>query len=121
MRQLISAGIELREVFPTLFITPVSLISKSYTTSNIDADETGTTTATTTIYVYISRRTKKFNFDKEGFVQTGDTIMLTLYDQTVNRGDYVTWNGNTYRILSVLDRDQLGGNTAYKACDLVLL
>ncbi len=91
------------------------------TISNIEGDETLTDGTNETITVYISRKAKPWTFDKAGMIEGGDAVMLTLPTQTINRQDKITWNGNTYRVLTVINRDQLGGNVAYKACNLFLI
>lgn len=90
------------------------------TLSNVDADETLTSGTPETIRVYICRRTKEYKQEEEGFFEGGDAIMLAKSTQTVNKNDLIAWQGETYLVFSVLDRDQIGGNIAYKKCVLFL-
>lgn len=121
MGQLEAAKNQLRTILPQFFVTPVILSSITYSKSNIDADETATVSGTSSVNCYIVRKTRPWSFDKAGFIEGGDAVMLVQYNQSINRGDKITWNGNTYRIQTVLDRDQLSGGIAYKACNLFIL
>jgi hypothetical protein len=118
MSQISQTKDQFRKILPQFFITPVTHTPVTYTNSNIEADETGTDGTPATITVYIVRKSRPWNFDKAGFIEGGDATMLVKYDQTISRGDKIAWNGNNYRIQTVLDRDQLGGDIAYKACNL---
>ena len=86
--------------------------------SNIEADETKTPGTPQTIYVYIVRKNKPWNFDPSGYVEGGDALMLVQYNQTITRKAKISWNGNDYEVQTVLPRDQLGGDVAYNACNL---
>ena len=121
MGQFEAAYKQLRGVLPQFFTTPIVLSTTTYANSNIESDETATITGTASVNVYIVRKARPWNFDKEGFIEGGDALMLVQYTQTVTRGDKVTWNSNDYRIQTVLDRDQLAGFISYKACNLFLL
>jgi hypothetical protein len=91
------------------------------TTSNVNGDETLTAGTPVTITVYIARKNAAWFLDKPGFVEGGDAIMIVPSDVTMNKDDTITWNGHTYRVITVLNRDMIGGNTAYRACQLFLL
>jgi hypothetical protein len=99
----------------------VTRIPVTKTTSNQSGDETLTDGTSSSIRVYIVRTARPYTQTKDGLVENGDATMLVKRDQTVNKNDKITWQGNTYRIQTVLDRDQLGGNIAYKYCKLFLM
>jgi len=96
--------------------TPVTL-----SLSNVEGDETVVEGSTGSIKVYIVRKNKPWNFDAAGMIEGGDALMLVRSTDTINRHDKITWNSNTYRVQTVLNRDQIGGNVAYKACNLFLI
>lgn len=98
--------------------TDVVLTSVSTAVSNIDGDETLTDGSTAAVRVYIVRKNAPWMFDQVGLIQGGDALMLAKPSTTVNKNDKITWNGNTYRVHNVLNRDNLGGNVAYKVCNL---
>ena len=91
------------------------------TISNIEGDETLTDGTPETITVYIVRKATKWTFDTIGQIEGGDAQMLTKSTQTINKNDKITWNGNTYRVQDVLNRDNPGGNVCYKTCNLFLI
>lgn len=121
MGQLEAARAQLRQVLPQYFTTSVTYIPIVKTTSNTTGDETLTDGASYSIKVYIVRKNAPWFLDKAGLIQGGDALMLTFYDQTIAKNDKITWNGNTYRVENVLDRDQLGGGIAYRTCNLFLI
>lgn len=97
----------------------VTTITK--TDSNIDGDETLTSGSTASVRVYISRRNYKWMFDPAGQIQGGDAILLVQSKTAVAKNYTVTWSGNTYRIHNVLDREEAGGNLAYRMANLFLI
>lgn len=99
----------------------VTITPRTQSDSNIEGDQTFTEASTTTAQAYIVRKNRGWFFDKAGTIEGGDAEMLALPTTTVSRYYKITWQGNTYMIRDVLDRDQLGGNIAYKRCNLFLL
>lgn len=118
INQFSAAKDYLRKTMPLYYTTTVVLSSVTYSNSNTEADETATVTGTASLNCYIVRKSRPWNFDKSGFIEGGDAILLAAYDSTIKRGDIITWNSNQYRIQTVLDRDQLTGAISYKACNL---
>lgn len=97
----------------------VSHTPTTQTTSNIEGDETLTEGSAVNINVYIVRKTAEWFLDKPGYLEGGDAIMLLdRSNTTVKKNDKITWKGNNYRILAILDRDEAGGNLAFKTCQL---
>lgn len=86
--------------------------------NNVTGDETLTSGTNSTITAYISRKTAPWTLDKEGLIQGGDAIMLVLPTQTILKDDIITHNTVKYRVQDVINRDQIGGNVAYKTCNL---
>jgi hypothetical protein len=99
----------------------VSRVPITLSLSNIEGDETMTRGTTATLQVYIVRKARPWKFDNSGMIEGGDAVMLVKEANTVNRHDQIIWNGNTYRVETVLNRDQAGGNVYYKSCNLFLL
>jgi hypothetical protein len=97
----------------------ISTLTKSV--SNVDASETLTVASTALATAYIVRKNKPWVFDKAGEIEGGDAVMVAKNNLSISKNDLVTWNGNTYRALNVLARDQIGGNVAYYACNLFLI
>jgi hypothetical protein len=120
MGQLEQARTQLRTILPRYYTTAVVRSIVTLSQSNIDGDETSAVSSTENINVYIARKARPWNFDKTGYIEGGDAIMLIDYQQAMSRGDLITWNGNTYQVQTVLDRDMLGGGVAYKTCNLFL-
>lgn len=121
MSQFKAASDYLKKTLPSYYTTSIVLSSITYSNSNIDADETATVTGTALLNCYIVRKARPWNFDKAGFIEGGDALLIAPYDSTIKRGDKVTWNSNDYRVHTMLDRDQLTGVISYKACNLILL
>jgi len=93
----------------------------TFTYSNIEGDETVTYGATASLRAYIVRKARPWTFDKAGMIEGGDGLMLVKAADTITRLDKVTWNGNSYRVQTVLNRDNIGGTVAYKVCNLFLI
>ena len=100
----------------TVLITPVTNQMTNLEGDNVFSDGTPFKAKG-----YISRRSRPWFFDKSGNVEGGDAILLVTEDITVKRFDKVTWNSNTYRVETVINRDSIGGNCAYKSCNLYLI
>lgn len=96
----------------------VSFNSTRY--DNLSGHEVFTVSSTASVTAYIVRKNRPWQFDKAGEIEGGDAVMLVKPDQTINKNDVVTWNSNDYYVETVLNRDQIGGNVAYKACNLFL-
>jgi hypothetical protein len=90
------------------------------TENNLTGNEILTEGTPVSITTYIVRKNTAWKFDKEGLIQGGDAQMIVPSTVTINRDDKITWNGNTYRVMNVLNRDNGGGNVAYKSCNLFL-
>jgi hypothetical protein len=99
----------------------VTIASRTKTIDNTSGDETITLGTPASTKVYIVRKNSPWYFDKAGLLEGGDAQMLTKPATTVNKDDVVAWNGHSYRIQHVLNRDNPGGNVAYKTCNLFLI
>lgn len=93
-------------------------------TSNISGDETltgsGVEGTPEVILVYFSRKNAPWFIDKAGLIAGGDAIMLVTAGQTINKDDKISYGGLDYRVQDVIPRDQAGGITAFKSCNLFL-
>jgi hypothetical protein len=121
MGQLEQAKNQVRQIMPQFYTSSVSHEAATKTTNNITGDETFSYAAAATLSVYIVRKNRPWFLDKAGLIEGGDAIMLVPYGTTVSKNDKITWNSNTYRIHTVLNRDMLGGDTAYKTVNLFLI
>lgn len=121
MGQLEQAKDMLRKILPQYYVTPVSHSASTKVTDNITGDETLSYASPVTINVYIARKNRPWFLDKAGLIEGGDAIMLVPYGTTVSKNDTVLWNSNNYRVHTIIDRDMLGGSTAYKSCSLFLI
>lgn len=90
------------------------------TLSNVEGDEILTDGTPESIDVYFTKKTTDWVFDKEGEVEGGDAFMLTKYNQTINKNDKITYEGNTYRVQMVIDR-VVNGEIVGKDCNLFLI
>jgi hypothetical protein len=90
------------------------------TVSNSYGDETLTDGTDENIDVYFTKKTTDWWFDKEGEVEGGDAFMMTKYNQTINKNDKITYEGNTYRVKMVIDR-VVNGEIVGKDCNLFLI
>jgi hypothetical protein len=91
------------------------------TTSNITGDAILTDGTPVTINAYIVRKDAKWFAEKSGYLEGGDAVMLIDSSLTMSKDDKITWKGDTFRVGTVLDRNNLGGNTAYLSCQLFLI
>ena len=73
-----------------------------------------------TITVYFIRKYAKWTFDIEGEVEGGDALMLTLYNQTINKNDKIVYKSRTYRVQDVHNVSE-EGETIFKRCNLFLI
>jgi hypothetical protein len=88
------------------------------TTGNVEGDETLTVGTPEVITAYISRKNATWYFDKAGLIAGGDALMVVTAGQTINKDDTIGYDGTTYRVQDVIARDQIGGITAFKSCNL---
>lgn len=121
MPQIEEALKQYRRVMPQFFITSVTHIPVIKKIDNVTGDELLIDSNSNIINVYIVRKTSDWWFDKTGEIQGGNALMLVKHDQIINKNDKIIWNNNTYRVKNILNRDNLGGQIAYKACNLFLI
>jgi len=105
----------------TKYGSDVSWSAATTTASNMDGDLITTFATAVTKRVYIVRKNTAWTLDKAGHIEGGNALMLAKPSHTVHKYDKIVWQGNTYTVKDVLDRDQIGSNVAYKACNLFLV
>lgn len=88
------------------------------TTSNIYGKEELSEGTSQTIRAYITKRTQPWHFDKEGLIEGGDALMLVQSGQDINKNDIIEADNDKYRVHDILNRNQFGGVTAFKSCNL---
>lgn len=99
----------------TVTYTPITK-----TETNMLGNEVLTEGTSSSFTAYIVRKNAPWMFDKEGLIAGGDAQIIVPNTVTIRRDDKITWNGNTYRIKNVLNRDNIGGNVAYTSGNLFL-
>jgi hypothetical protein len=90
---------------------------------NYSGDETLTYPAdaqSVAITAFVNRYSQKFIYDKCGFAEKGDSIILVKSDQTIKKNDIVKVGTIKYIVREVLPRDAWGGTTCYKSCNAML-
>lgn len=90
------------------------------TTSNTYGTETLTEGTPEDIVVYMVKQTTKKYFDKMGEIKSGDAIMLTKHDQTINKNDKITFGEEDYKV-DVVHPVYESENIVYKRCNLFYL
>ena len=105
----------------------VSHIVVTQSTSNISGQETFADAAPVTIKCYFMLTNQQWDFEKAGFLEKGDAVMLAKYADSVGKDDKITADGKTYRVKEAYDVpgvfDSTGSGTAmvYTACNLFLI
>ena len=97
-------------------ITPVT---KSI--SNIEGDETLSNGSTYSERIYFSRRSTDWAPDSPGLIEGADAIALITPSSEIVKDYQILHNAKTYRVQSVIDRDQGGGTVMYKTITLFLI
>lgn len=97
-------------------VTPVTK-----TTSNIEGDETLTDGTTYSQTIYFSRRSTDWKIDSPGLIEGADAIALINPTSNIAKDFKILHNTKTYRVQSVINRDQPGGTVMYKTITLFLI
>lgn len=105
----------------------VSHIPVTRTNSNITGQETITEGSPSNIQAYFVRTNQLWNFQKAGFLEKGDAIMISKYSDSVVTPDRVSADGQKYRIAEAFDvpgtLDNYGSGTVmvFTVCRLVMI
>jgi len=97
------------------------------TTSNISGQETLTDGTAVTIKAYFMRTNQKWDYQKAGFLEVGDAVVLAKYADTVQRNDKITVDGFDYRVKEafnvpgVFSSTTSGTSFVFTACNLFLI
>jgi len=68
------------------------------TTSNISGQETLTDGTAVTIKAHFMRTNQNWDFQKAGFLEKGNAVVLSKYADGVVKDDKITAEGNVYRV-----------------------
>ena len=97
-------------------------------TSNLNGEETLSDGTSEYIKVHFVKTKNSYDFDKAGFIEKGDAVMLSDIDDDVNKDDKIIVNGETFRVKEALDvagvfdyNNMAGTEYVYTACNLFLL
>lgn len=97
------------------------------TISNISGQETLTDGTPVSIKAYFVRTMQSFDYQKAGFIEIGDAILLSKYADGVQVNDKITAEGNTFRVKQAYnvagEYDSTGNATSftYTVCNLFLI
>ena len=97
------------------------------TVSNISGQETLTDGTSVTIKVHFMRTSQRWDFEKAGFLEKGDAVMLTKYAAGVVKNDKITVGGNDYRVREAFNVPGTFSSTSdatsftYTSCNLFLI
>ena len=97
------------------------------TVSNISGQETLTDGTSVTIKVHFMRTSQRWDFEKAGFLEKGDAVMLTKYAAGVVKNDKITVGENDYRVREAFNVPGTFSSTSdatsftYTSCNLFLI
>lgn len=100
----------------SVIVTPITK-----TTSNIEGDETLSEGTNYSEQVYFSKRSVNWKPDSAGLIEGADAIALIKPTSNIKKDDKITHNNYTYRVQSVINRDQAGGGVMYKTVTLFII
>ena len=86
------------------FAKTISRTPVTKTTSNISGDETLTDGTAANINGAFFRREDAWAQDKEGLFQGADAVLMVKEGVTINKDDKLTYDSESYRVKSVVDR-----------------
>ena len=99
----------------------VSVTPVVKTISSVEGDEVLTEGTPYSERIYFSRRSTSWAPDSPGLVEGADAIGLVSEVSGIVKDYKVLHNGKSYRVQSVIDRDQGGGTVMYKTITLFLI
>lgn len=97
------------------------------TTSNISGQETLTDGTAVTIKAHFMRTSQRWDFEKAGFLEKGDAVLMAKYADNVVKNDKITVEGNDYRVREAYNVpgvfSSTGSGTSYTftSCNLFLI
>ena len=97
------------------------------TISNISGQETLTDGTAVSIKAHFMRTSQKWDFEKAGFLEKGDAVLLAKYADSVVKNNKITVEGNNYRVREaynvpgVYDSTGSGTTYVYTSCSLFLI
>ena len=98
-----------------------------HTTSNITGQETLTDGTPVTIKCHFTRTNQNYDYNKAGFFEKGDAIILAKYADNVKKDSMITVEGNKFRVKEAFNVpgmfDSTGSGTTftYTSCNLFLI
>jgi len=97
------------------------------TTSNISGQETLTDGTAVIIKAHFMRTSQRWDFEKAGFLEKGDAVLMAKYADNVVKNDKITVEGNDYRVREAYNVpgvfSSTGSGTSYTftSCNLFLI
>ena len=97
------------------------------TVSNISGQETLTDGTAVTIKAHFIRTNQKWDFEKAGFLEVGNGVLLAKYADGVVKNDKITVGGNDYRVREAYNVPGVFSSTSsdttftYTSCNLFLI
>ena len=97
------------------------------TTSNVSGQEALADGTPANIKCYFMRTGQNWDFEKAGFFEKGDAVMLAKVSDAVAKNDKITFKGSVYRVKEafdvpgVFDSTGSGSSYVYTACNLFLI
>ena len=119
----------MREQFETIARSGVGATATytpvTQTTTGDYGDEVLTDGTPVTITAWITKKSKEWLHKLPGEFEKCDMIMLTKYDQAMNKDDKITYNdgleNRTFRVDYVLNRTAGENKVVYRVCALYLI
>ena len=90
------------------------------TTDTLTGDETLTDGSTETFTGYIIRKIQNYKLEKLGLVEVGDGLLVTKAAQTLTKDDKIAYDGITYRIDNIVNRE-IGTTKVIKIANLYMI
>jgi hypothetical protein len=97
------------------------------TISNISGQETLTDGTAVTIKAHFMRTGQKWDFEKAGFLEKGDAVLMAKYADNVVKNNKITVEGSDYRVREaynvpgVFDSTGTGTSYTFTSCNLFLI
>lgn len=113
------------DVAITKYGASVTYTPVTQTTTGDYGDEVLTDGTPVTITAWITKKSKEWLHKLPGEFEKCDMIMLTKYDQAMNKDDKITYNdgleNRTFRVDYVLNRTAGENKVVYRVCALYLI
>lgn len=99
------------------FKQSITRTPRTKTISNETGSPTYTNGTNETIYGIFRKRTKSHQYEDTGVIEQADAFLQILINQSMNREDLITVNGEVFRVDSVIIRT-IGDEQMFKSVNL---